>query len=317
METVEKTSALQEMVEDPELKLLWNPGLGWLHWDDRVWREVTDSAAFRQVREYQESRDIRPWTARQMGRLRGALETDADRLDPDPHLLNTANGVVDLRTGELRPHDPALRMTRIAGAEYNPEAASAVWDRVLAALTEETRTALQLAAGQAATGEQGDSATLLYSASPSGKPTLVKALLDALGSYAVASSDTRSLVHALRSGDLRGARLAVAADANSATPNDLKLLLTPDLAVSRRIRRDTITYRPSHSLLMVASVWPVKALGDEGSYRRTTVLSLSGLDQRSGADPALLRNMADESLAFREAVLRWVVEGSARWYAER
>ena len=30
----------------------------------------------------------------------------AEDLDADPWLLNVANGTVDLRTGDLRPHDP-------------------------------------------------------------------------------------------------------------------------------------------------------------------------------------------------------------------
>lgn len=317
METAEKTDELREMAEDPNLGLLWNPGLGWLHWDGKVWNEVTDSGALNQVNRYRDERGFRPWTARQVaGQLRGALEADASHLDSHPHLLNVANGVVDFRTGEVLQHGRSWFMTRIAGAAYNPEATSAVWDRVLSSLTEEVQEALQLAAGQAATGVPGDAATLLYSTAPSGKTTFVKALCDALGSYAANASDTRALVGMRRDGGLRGVRLAVAEEANDAKPDGLKLLLAPDETASRRIRRDLITYPPSHSLLMVADVWPAKALGNEGAYRRTAVVGLSGLDQRGGADPALRQAIADEGPVFREAVLRWIVRGAVRWYAE-
>jgi D5 N terminal like len=37
----------------------------------------------------------------------------ASKLDAHPELLNTPSGVVDLRTGEIRPHDPGLLLTRI------------------------------------------------------------------------------------------------------------------------------------------------------------------------------------------------------------
>ena len=43
------------------------------------------------------------------------LAATADQWDADPWLLNTPGGVVDLRTGECRPHDPGYYMTKIAG----------------------------------------------------------------------------------------------------------------------------------------------------------------------------------------------------------
>ena len=45
--------------------------------------------------------------------IASALEAFAcavDDLDADPYLLNVANGTLDLRTFELRPHDPADRL---------------------------------------------------------------------------------------------------------------------------------------------------------------------------------------------------------------
>jgi putative DNA primase/helicase len=45
-----------------------------------------------------------------------------DRLDAHPYLLNCRNGIVDLHTGELLAHDPALLLTKMAGAPYEPNA---------------------------------------------------------------------------------------------------------------------------------------------------------------------------------------------------
>ncbi len=39
--------------------------------------------------------------------------------DTDPWLLNVRNGLICLRTGELRPHDPSQHITRTAGAAYD------------------------------------------------------------------------------------------------------------------------------------------------------------------------------------------------------
>jgi phage/plasmid-associated DNA primase len=316
METAAKADELREMAEDPNLGLLWNQGLGWLYWDGKVWNEVPATDALHRVNEYREDRGTGPWAPRRMPQLRAAREVETSHLDSHPDLLNVQNGVVDFRTGELRPHSRSRLMTRIAGAAYNPGAVSAAWDRILSSLTEEVQEALQLTAGQAATGARGDSATLLHGPGCSGKSTFARAVREALGSYAVHASDTRGLMGMRRDGSLRGARFAVAEEADSIRPDDLKLLVSPDLIVARRIRRDTFTHLPSHSLLLVANVWPAKVLGDQGAYRRTAVVGLSSLDARGGADPTLRRAIADEGPVFREAVLRWIVRGAVRWYAE-
>ncbi len=46
-----------------------------------------------------------------------------DDLDADPFLLNCANGTLDLRTSELRSHDPADLLTKMTGAAYRPDSA--------------------------------------------------------------------------------------------------------------------------------------------------------------------------------------------------
>ena len=56
--------------------------------------------------------------------------------DRDPWLLNTPGGVVDLRSGAIKPHDRALAMTKIAGAGAGrrlPDLARGSWRRSPAA----------------------------------------------------------------------------------------------------------------------------------------------------------------------------------------
>jgi phage/plasmid-associated DNA primase len=49
------------------------------------------------------------------------LAATVDQWDRDEWLLNTPRTVVDLKTGEERPHDPALYMTKITAAEVGDE----------------------------------------------------------------------------------------------------------------------------------------------------------------------------------------------------
>ena len=54
------------------------------------------------------------------GRHRDRIVVTPDDLDADPFLLNCPNGELDLRTGELRAHDPADLLTKMTGAAYHP-----------------------------------------------------------------------------------------------------------------------------------------------------------------------------------------------------
>src|SRR5215210_1254885 len=54
-----------------------------------------------------------------------------DKLDANPWLLNAPNGTVDLRTGELLPHDREDLITKMAGAEFHPTSHAPAWEAFL------------------------------------------------------------------------------------------------------------------------------------------------------------------------------------------
>ena len=49
----------------------------------------------------------------------------AETFDADPWLLNCPNGTVDLRTGKVKPHDPADYITKITACEVGDEFSTA------------------------------------------------------------------------------------------------------------------------------------------------------------------------------------------------
>ena len=56
--------------------------------------------------------------------------------DAHPTLINATNGVVDLKTGELLPHDAVYLMTRSLRVDYKPEAQSDLWSDFLSFYTD-------------------------------------------------------------------------------------------------------------------------------------------------------------------------------------
>ena len=56
------------------------------------------------------------------------LVVSASELDRRPWLLNVQNGTLDLRTGELRAHDPADLLTKLSPAVFEANARSTLWE---------------------------------------------------------------------------------------------------------------------------------------------------------------------------------------------
>jgi putative DNA primase/helicase len=54
-----------------------------------------------------------------------------DQMDADPWLFNVKNGTLDLRTGELMPHDPCNLITKLCPVEYDRFAECPLWEGTL------------------------------------------------------------------------------------------------------------------------------------------------------------------------------------------
>ncbi|MFD5650644.1 hypothetical protein [Streptomyces sp. NPDC127039] len=135
-------------------RLIYAEGPGWYAWDGARW--VNDStkdavargmvhevsnALLAEAAEGGSSALIDAAKALRMSRYISAALTElqampeirrrVDQLDTDPSLLSFHNGTVNLRTGELRAHDPADLITRIIDVYYRPEAECPNWHTFL------------------------------------------------------------------------------------------------------------------------------------------------------------------------------------------
>src|SRR5699024_593033 len=126
---------------------LWAAGLGWQKYDGRRWERASDASVGETVRkavidfhaaealagaDVDRLRKISSlFSANRIRAIvslaRGICEVDADEFDQHPDLLNVGNGVVDLRTGNLGPHDPGLLFTRVTSVKYRPDAQHPDW----------------------------------------------------------------------------------------------------------------------------------------------------------------------------------------------
>lgn len=120
---------------------------------------------------------------------RSRLIGDSIKWNPDPHLLNCWNGVIDLRTGELLKHDPKYMMTLVTPVSYLPGSLDAQCPSFRRTLRRfqpqaEVREYLHRQYGYRATGEVGERAFFCQVGEGSnGKSTIENMFARALGEY--------------------------------------------------------------------------------------------------------------------------------------
>ncbi len=334
---------------------VWANGLGWLVWTGTVWRECSDETVIEVVRLWAvatvttfgsnpyvsavaESRKLLIGLLSKyrltsiVGLARGLCEVDAGAFDSHADLLNTTSGIVNLRTGEIGPHDPALRFTKITGVGYVEGATHPDWLVALDAVRPGVADWLQVRFGQAATGHMtpDDKLLLLRGGGENGKSTILNAVQAALGTYGVLMSDKVLLAdpkaHSTELTVLMGARFALAEelpDEGHLNVKRLKEVVGTPLMTARKIRENSVTWQATHSAFVSTNPLPKVTDTDHGTWRRLALVEFpfkyvtpeaaTGAPHERPGDPTLRDRMKDGERQ-REAVLAWLVAGARRWY---
>lgn len=247
-----------------------------------------------------------------------------DDLDADPFLLNCRNGMLDLRTGELGPHDPASLLTKLTGAAYRPGAKGAEFERFLERVQpdEGMRAYLARLLGHTIEGRQAvHILPIFHGEGGNGKGTLLNhAVLPALGDYADAADPELLVVrsfdaHPTGVADLYGLRLAVLHESDRGrrlAEGTVKRLTGGDRLKARRMREDFWHFDPSHTFVMLTNHRPIVTGTDEGIWRRLQLVPWEVVIPPEERDEDLPSRLALEL----DAVLTWIVTGYLDWRAQ-
>jgi putative DNA primase/helicase len=326
---------------------------GWIQWDGKRWTLDSDGQIERAAKETvhaiyakapaigdRESREhavrwaLRSESAAKLDAMVKVARSDAevvanvDAFDNDPWLLNVENGTIDLRSGHLRPHDPADHITRLAPVRYVPGATSPMLTRFLADATNddhEFQRYLQQAAGYTLVGLTSEEVVLmLVGPGGSGKSTFVEMMLAALGDYGVKAAFSTFLASrgGGRGGEarpdlvaMRGARLVVAAEPTRGRGIDaglLKELSGGDSITARALYASLMTFVPSFTIWLAANAAPTMPDDDTGLWRRLKTLPFEHAVPEANQDPAVKEHLT-RTPEGRAAVLAWAVEGCLAW----
>jgi len=307
----------------------------WFHWTGHIWRRERTKLAFTWARQVARQMlnqlgDANDRVKFSRAAVAAAVErfAQADRVfavtsetwDPDPWLLGTPIGTVDLKTGHIRPAlqtDYITRMTAVAPAE-TPDCPR--WLKFLGEACGEDEGLirfLQQWAGYCLTGDTREESLLfIYGPGGNGKGKFLGALQGILADYCRnAAMDSFT---AAQHGDkhptdiamLKGSRMVCASETEEGrawAEVRIKALTGRDKISARFMRQDFFEFTPEFKLTIIGNHKPVLHNVDDAAKRRFNMVPF--LFQPPEPDKAL-----DEKLkAEWPAILRWMIDGCIDW----
>lgn len=312
----------------------------WLMWDGQRWRmddtrkawdlsrKVCNAASQEAERTIENAKDAQRVATKvasaqvvsnvlRLSMPARAIARTTDDWDADPWLLNSPGGIVDLRTGECLPHDPAkgcTKITAVAPGGDCPTWCSFLYDA--SGHDTELVDYLQRVVGYSLTGVTRDHA-LFFAHGPggNGKGVFTNTLTAILGDYAcvagmetfVASNGDR---HPTELARLRGARLVTAQETEEGrrwAESRIKALTGGDPITARFMRQDDFTFMPQFKLLIVGNHKPQMRNVDDAMRRRLQLIPFTFRPPKP--DPDLPERLKAEW----GGIMAWAVEGCLAW----
>lgn len=320
----------------------------WHHWDGKRWRPMPPDAIHavaqrwivqlgqtiagrsgdvsKELQHYAHYRKVMP-LEHVVTSARRRLHVTSSDFDRHPHLLNVGNGVVDLRTGKLTPHDPDLLLTKLAGADYVEGARHRDVDTVLSCMADDVADSMQYFLGCATTGYPTDDVAVLDGSGANGKSVLLIAVQAALGDYATPVAAELLMQAdggaspAVWTAELLGVRLAYVEETREDTSlrlERLKAMTGGGRLTARRLYSHPITFDPTHTIVVATNHRPVVNTAEHAAWRRLRLVPFPHRYTASD-DPGRREGDLLEDHGLRErvrgevqraATLSWLVDGA-------
>jgi putative DNA primase/helicase len=312
----------------------------WFRWTGQQWREDSTLKVFDNAREV--GREAAHEAARGSNKsklakriasaqTRAAIENLArsdrrhaatvEQWDADPWLLNTPGGTVELKSGKIRPHDPADHLTKITSVTPDASCSIVRWRAFLERVTngdKDLQSYLQRIAGYALTGETSEHKLFFfYGTGANGKGVFFNTITGILGDYQRTApietfTESKSDRHPTELAGLRGARLVTATETEKGrgwAEAKIKTLTGGDLVSARFMNQDFFEYRPQFKLMISGNHRPKLRTVDEAIRRRLHLVPFTVTIPVQERDLDLSTKLISEW----PGILAWMIEGCVQW----
>lgn len=278
-------------------------------------------------------------------RLKAMIALGTGRLSAPPSdfnrrtdLFNCLNGTVDLRTGELRQHDPEDMLTQLSAIVYDPEAECPQWEALLryafwADVEDEARRAegeemvryVQRLFGYCLTGDVSEKMlALFHGRSNAGKTTITDTLRDIVGPdyYVKVEQTTLDAASPKKSGgsaspevvkliDKRFARLSETESGMKLKDDKVKEWTGLSDLTGRALYKNDVSFQTRFKLIIETNNKPNMVGSDQAMWNRVHLVPFEREIERKEKGFGE-RLVAEEG----PGILAWIVRGSGEWYRQ-
>lgn len=319
----------------------------WLIWDQHYWRPDADEEVYRIARDLArfwqkqalkivdyEKRRLVVNFAIKLETRRGLenclwfaksslpIATAGDMWNHDGWLLGCPNGVVDLKTGQLRPglHDDLI--TQQMGAKFNPAATAPRWLKFVDEVFEGNLELIEFvhkALGYSLTGDMREQVFFMaFGAGSNGKSLFLDVLQTVWGSYGhraemrTFASGSGGEVSNFHLADFGGKRLISAAEVKPNSRMNEHVVKDFTGGEALRVERkfgDPFTIHPCGKIWLGVNHRPKVSDDSYGFWRRVRLIPFTQIFAGSSEDKMLKEKLRSEA----EGILAWLVQGCLAW----
>lgn len=247
--------------------------------------------------------------------------------DKDIFLLNTETGVINLRTGEITPHDKTYMMSKIIPYEIDkrpPKRWLQFLDEIFADQLP-TIDYIHKMIGYSLTGSTQEQCIFFFVGDGNnGKSLLLEVMATMMGDYSATTKPdvflekptAQSNAASPELAKLVGIRMSAISETNvGAKLNESAVKsYTSGLEkiVARRLYGDEFEFRPMVKFVMASNNKPIIRGTDKGIWRRIRVITFNQDFEGEKDDKRLIDKLLDEI----PRILWWAIQGAVKWYKE-
>jgi len=254
-------------------------------------------------------------------------KTSYTEFDTDPYLLTCANGVVDLRTGQLRPAKPTDMLHKSTGIRYDPTTTCPRWERFLREVFQEDEELVDFiwrAIGYTLTGLMPDFLFICYGTGSNGKSIFLTVLEKLMGEYSIIANPAvfarqRETNRGSPSPDLAalaGARFAKCIEVRESIRLDeerVKALTGGDKIRARFLFQNGFEFYPTAKLWWSVNHKPVVRDTTHAMWRRIRLIPFEARFDPELGNWEPKEKLLAELEAELPGILTWAVKGCLEW----
>lgn len=248
--------------------------------------------------------------------------------DKNIYLLNCENGVVDLRTGKLMPHNRDYMMSKNTHIEVDMENEPKVWMKCVSDIFKNSKGLIDFvhkAVGYSLTGSTEEQCFFqCYGNGSNGKTVFINAIMNILGDYAL-NAQVDSILTRGKSGSggaaspdiarMNGARFVRTNEPEEgARFNEglVKQLTGSDTITARFLYGGDFEFSPIFKLWILCNYKIVVRGTDKGIWRRMRLIPFEATFEGASADKQIENKLKEEL----PQILGWAVKGCLAWQKE-